>query len=156
MAITVDDIQKKQFSTRSRGYDKFEVDTFLEDIMMQMEQTETELDELRSKCSSLYETINVYKQTEDSMKEVLLIAKEKKDDIIDKANEEAEKIVADAKAKADEMLNGMDVQIEMLKKQTEDMRAQYADFKTKFEELLKSQLDAMDRFGKEAVQEAAE
>ncbi|MBP3347429.1 MAG: DivIVA domain-containing protein [Clostridia bacterium] len=156
MAITVDDIQKKQFSTRSRGYDKFEVDTFLEDIMMQMEQTETELDELRSKCSSLYETINVYKQTEDSMKEVLLIAKEKKDDIIDKANEEAEKIVADAKAKADEMLNGMDVQIEMLKKQTEDMKAQYADFKTKFEELLKSQLDAMDRFGKEAVQEAAE
>ncbi len=156
MAITVDDIQKKQFSTRSRGYDKFEVDTFLEDIMMQMEQTETELDELRSKCSSLYETINVYKQTEDSMKEVLLIAKEKKDDIIDKANEEAEKIVADAKAKADEMLNGMDVQIEMLKKQTEDIKAQYADFKTKFEELLKSQLDAMDRFGKEAVQEAAE
>ena len=156
MAITVDDIQKKQFSTRSRGYDKFEVDTFLEDIMMQMEQTETELDELRSKCSSLYETINVYKQTEDSMKEVLLIAKEKKDDIIDKANEEAEKIVADAKTKADEMLNGMDVQIEMLKKQTEDMKAQYADFKTKFEELLKSQLDAMDRFGKEAVQEAAE
>ena len=156
MAITVDDIQKKQFSTRSRGYDKFEVDTFLEDIMMQMEQTETELDELRSKCSSLYETINVYKQTEDSMKEVLLIAKEKKDDIIDKANEEAEKIVADAKAKADEMLNGMDVQIEMLKKQTEDMKAQYVDFKTKFEELLKSQLDAMDRFGKEAVQEAAE
>ena len=78
MAITVDDIQKKQFSTRSRGYDKFEVDTFLEDIMMQMEQTETELDELRSKRSSLYETINVYKQTEDSMKEVLLIAKERR------------------------------------------------------------------------------
>jgi len=66
MAITIEDIQKKQFSTRSRGYDKFEVDTFLEDIIMQMEQMDSELEELRRKCSSLYETINVYKQTEDS------------------------------------------------------------------------------------------
>ena len=74
MAISIEDIQKKQFTTRSRGYDKFEVDTFLEDIMMQMDSTENELNDLRRKCSTLYETINVYKQTEDSMKELLLLS----------------------------------------------------------------------------------
>ena len=103
MAISIEDIQKKQFTTRSRGYDKFEVDTFLEDIMMQMDSTENELNDLRRKCSTLYETINVYKQTEDSMKELLLLAKEKKEEIISKANEQAQEIIDAAKAKASEM-----------------------------------------------------
>lgn len=146
MAISIDEIQKKQFSKRSRGYDIFEVDTFLEDIMMQMEQTESQLDELREKCSSLYETINVYKQTEDSMKEILVIAKGKGDEIIAKANEEASAIIESAKKKADEMLGGMDMQIEQLRVEGEKMKQQYSEFKNKFEELLKTQLDAIEKF----------
>lgn len=146
MAISVDEIQKKQFSKRSRGYDIFEVDTFLEDIMMQMEQTESQLDELREKCSSLYETINVYKQTEDSMKEILVIAKGKGDEIIAKANDEANAIIESAKKKADEMLGGMDKQIEQLRIEEEKMKQQYSEFKNKFEELLKTQLDAIEKF----------
>lgn len=146
MAISIDEIQKKQFSKRSRGYDIFEVDTFLEDIMMQMEQTESQLDELREKCSSLYETINVYKQTEDSMKEILVIAKGKGDEIIAKANDEANAIIESAKQKADEMLGGMDKQIEQLRIEGEKMKQQYSEFKNKFEELLKTQLDSIEKF----------
>lgn len=146
MAISIDEIQKKQFSKRSRGYDVFEVDTFLEDIMMQMEQTESQLEELREKCSSLYETINVYKQTEDSMKEILVIAKEKGDEIIAKANIEAQEIIDSAKQKADEMLGGMDKEIQKLRDDSERMKTQYFDFKTKFEELLKTQLTAVENF----------
>lgn len=146
MAISIDEIQKKQFSKRSRGYDIFEVDTFLEDIMMQMEQTESQLDELREKCSSLYETINVYKQTEDSMKEILVIAKGKGDEIIAKANDEANAIIESAKQKADEMLGGMDKQIEQLHIEGEKMKQQYSEFKNKFEELLKTQLNSIEKF----------
>lgn len=146
MAISIDEIQKKQFSKRSRGYDIFEVDTFLEDIMMQMEQTESQLDDLREKCSSLYETINVYKQTEDSMKEILVIAKNKGDEIIAKANDEANAIIESAKQKADEMLGGMDKQIEQLRIEGENMKRQYSEFKNKFEALLKTQLDAIEKF----------
>lgn len=146
MAISIDEIQKKQFSKRSRGYDIFEVDTFLEDIMMQMEQTESQLDELREKCSSLYETINVYKQTEDSMKEILVIAKGKGDEIIAKANDEANAIIESAKQKADEMLGGMDKQIEQLRIEGEKMKQQYSEFKNKFEELLKTQLNSIEKF----------
>lgn len=146
MAISIDEIQKKQFSKRSRGYDIFEVDTFLEDIMMQMEQTESQLDELREKCSSLYETINVYKQTEDSMKEILVIAKGKGDEIIAKANDEANAIIESAKQKVDEMLGGMDKQIEQLHIEGEKMKQQYSEFKNKFEELLKTQLNSIEKF----------
>lgn len=145
MAITIEDIQKKQFTTRSRGYDKFEVDTFLEDIMMQMDSTENELNELRQKCSTLYETINIYKQTEDSMKELLMLAKEKKEDIISKANAQAEEIVSAAKEKASDMMNGLDVQLEQLKVETEAMKNEYNTFKARFEEMLKAQLDYLER-----------
>ena len=145
MAISIEDIQKKQFTTRPRGYDRFEVDTFLEDIMMQMDSMENELNDLRRKCSSLYETINVYKQTEDSMKEILLLAKEKKEEIITKANEQAEGIIGAAKAKADEMTNGLDTKLEQLKAETEAMKKEYSSFKSTFEDMLKAQLNSLEK-----------
>ena len=145
MAISIEDIQKKQFTKRPRGYDRFEVDTFLEDIMMQMDSMENELNDLRRKCSSLYETINVYKQTEDSMKEILLLAKEKKEEIITKANEQAEGIIGAAKAKADEMTNGLDTKLEQLKAETEAMKKEYSSFKSTFEDMLKAQLNSLEK-----------
>lgn len=155
MAISIEDIQKKQFTTRSRGYDKFEVDTFLEDIMMQMDSTENELDDLRRKCSALYETINVYKQTEDSMKELLLLAKEKKEDIISKANEQAQEIIDTAKAKASEMTNGLDSKLEQLKAETEAMKKEYTAFKQAFENMLKTQLTSLESSEKTVAETAS-
>ena len=149
MAITIEDIQKKQFSTRSRGYDKFEVDTFLEDIIMQMEQMETELEELRRKCSSLYETINVYKQTEDSMKEILVIAKEKKDEIIEGANQQAQSIVAEAQAKAEELMGGMDERVQALAAREQELKTNYLEFKAQLEAMLKTQLTVVEQFDNE-------
>ena len=153
MAISIEDIQKKQFTTRSRGYDKFEVDTFLEDIMMQMDSTENELNDLRRKCSTLYETINVYKQTEDSMKELLLLAKEKKEEIISKANEQAQEIIDAAKAKASEMTNGLDTRLEQLKAETtqekivDNVLAKYDADRTVVEDDVKMVLDTLKRIG---------
>lgn len=149
MAITIEDIQKKQFSTRSRGYDKFEVDTFLEDIIMQMEQMDSELEELRRKCSSLYETINVYKQTEDSMKEILVIAKEKKDEIIEGANQQAQSIVAEAQAKAEELMGGMDERVQALAAREQELKTNYLEFKAQLEAMLKTQLTVVEQFDNE-------
>lgn len=146
MAITIEDIQKKQFSTRSRGYDKFEVDTFLEDIIMQMEQMDSELEELRRKCSSLYETINVYKQTEDSMKEILVIAKEKKDEIIEGATQQAQAILDDAQTKANELMGGMDERVKEIAQRELELKTNYIEFKTQLEAMLKAQLTAIEEF----------
>lgn len=146
MAITIEDIQKKQFSTRSRGYDKFEVDTFLEDIIMQMEQMDSELEELRRKCSSLYETINVYKQTEDSMKEILVIAKEKKDEIIEGANQQAQAILDEAQSKANDLMGGIDERVNAIMQKELELKTNYIEFKTQLEAMLKAQLTAIEDF----------
>ena len=133
----------------SRGYDKFEVDTFLEDIIMQMEQMDSELEELRRKCSSLYETINVYKQTEDSMKEILVIAKEKKDEIIEGANQQAQSIVAEAQAKAEELMGGMDERVQALAAREQELKTNYLEFKAQLEAMLKTQLTVVEQFDNE-------
>lgn len=145
MALTIKDVQNKQFTTRSHWYDRFEVDTFLEDIMMQMDSTNKEIDELRQKCSELYEVINVYKETEDTMKEVLLLAKEKKAEIIAKANEEAGAIIEAAKQKSDDMLKDIDANIVAFKEQAEAMKNEYNAFRSKFEDMLKGQLEYLDK-----------
>ncbi len=144
MGVTIEDIQNKEFTVRPRGCDRFEVDSFLEDIMLQMQTTEEELGALRDQCAALYDTINTYKRTEESMKELLLLAQQKSDSIIADANAEAEKIVSAAKAKADELSNGLDVYVAQLRAEAEAMKNEYTTYKTKFEEMIKAQLTALN------------
>ena len=75
------------------------------------------------------------------MKELLLLAKEKKEEIISKANEQAQEIIDAAKAKASEMTNGLDTRLEQLKAETETMKKEFDTFKAKFEDMLTAQLD---------------
>jgi len=111
-----------------------------------MEQMDSELEELRRKCSSLYETINVYKQTEDSMKEILVIAKEKKDEIIEGANQQAQAILDDAQTKANELMGGMDERVKEIAQRELELKTNYIEFKTQLEAMLKAQLTAIEEF----------
>ncbi len=144
MGVTIEDIQNKEFTIRPRGCDRFEVDSFLEDIMLQMQTMEEELEELRTKCASLYDTINTYKRTEESIKEILVIAREKGDNIVEKANEEAEGIINDAKAKAEELESGLNAHIAELQAQAEAMKNEYKSYRKKFEDMIKAQLTALN------------
>ena len=49
--ITVDLITSKEFSLENRGYDRREVDSFLDDICEEMERMEEEIKDLRQKTT---------------------------------------------------------------------------------------------------------
>ena len=145
MSVTKEDIQNKEFSTKTKGYDKYEVDVFLDEIIDTFIAKEKEIESLQQKCSELYEKINSYKSMDSSLVEMFAIAKMKSDEVIQQANQQAEEIVKSAKEKGDAMISGVSQELENLKAETEKMKNQYHIFCIKFEAMLQNQLKLLKR-----------
>ena len=150
--ITVDLIAKKEFSISSKGYNKEEVDNFLDAICEEMERMEEEIANLRQQTTSVRPTVpeaaapsGVTEEQEKSFREVLEMAMQVKDDTIRKAREDAEAIRAKAETEAAERLDGINVEKENLTKQVEGLKITAADYRTKFEMLLQEQKEALEK-----------
>ena len=83
------------------GYDMQAVDTAFQQISADYEKMEQQNRELRSKMKVLVDKIEEYRRVEDGMRQALLTAQNIAEETMDKAKQEAERILADAHAQAD-------------------------------------------------------
>ena len=148
--ITVDLISRKEFSISSKGYNQTEVDNFLDDICEEMERMENEIMELRQKTTAVRPAApapvsGVSAEDENSFREILEMARQVKDDTIRKAREDAEAIRAKAETEAAERLDGLEEEQKALKQEVADLKAAAADYRQKFEELLRAQQEALEK-----------
>ena len=150
--ITVDLIAQKEFSISSKGYNKEEVDNFLDAICEEMERMEEEIANLRQQTTAVRPAVpepaapsGVTEEQEKSFREVLEMAMQVKDDTIRKAREDAEAIRAKAETEAEERLDGLNLEKENLTKQVEGLKITAADYRTKFETLLQEQKEALEK-----------
>ena len=147
--ITVDLISSKEFSLESRGYNRQEVDNFLDDICEEMERMETEIKDLRQKTTIVRPAAPaaaaVSSQDESSFREILEMAKKVKDDTIQKAKEDAEAIRVKAETEARERLDGLSEERDTLTHQVSELKAAAASYRKKFEELLQAQQEALEK-----------
>ena len=150
--ITVELIAHKEFSISSKGYNQNEVDNFLDDICEEMERMEKEIIDLRQKTTAVRPAepapaaaVGVTEEQEKSFRELLQMAVQVKDDTIRKAREDAEAIRAKAETEATERLDGLSEERESLTKEVADLKAAAADYRAKFEALLKEQREALDK-----------
>ncbi len=148
--ITVDLISNKEFSVETRGYNKQEVDNFLDDICEEMERMENEIRDLRQKTVAVrpepaQAASAVSTEEESSFREILEMAKTVKDETIRKAKEDAEAIRAKAETEAKERLDGLAGEEEALTRQVSELKAAAASYRTKFEELLQAQQEAIEK-----------
>ena len=151
--ITVNDISSKEFSIDSRGYNRKEVDEFLDDICDEMERMEAEIKDLRQKTTVVREpapaakpaAAGVSAQDEASFREILEMAKKVKDDTITKAKEDAEAIRTKAENEAAERLDGLSEERKSLEAEVAALRKAAADYRAQFEALLQAQQEALEK-----------
>ena len=108
--ITVDLITSKEFSLENRGYDRREVDSFLDDICEEMERMEEEIKDLRQKTTVVRPAEPAEgpsAKDESSFREILEMAQKVKEETIRKAREDAEAIRTKAENEASERLDGL-------------------------------------------------
>ena len=144
--ITVDLISSKEFTFENRGYNRKEVDEFLDEICDEMERMENEIATLRQQNAVVRAPAPSTNANEvNSFREILEMAQKVKDETIRKAQEDADAIRAKAQIDAEERMDGIGEEREQLNRELEALKKVVADYRASFEALLQAQQDALDK-----------
>ena len=149
--ITADMVAEKEFTIESRGYNKDEVDNFLDQICEEMDRMTNEIQDLRQKTTIVRQTApapeaaGVSREDENRVREILEMAATVKEETIRKAREDAEAIRLKAETEANERLNGLAEEREELEKEVAALKETATEYRRKFEELLHAQQDALEK-----------
>ena len=148
MRITPLDIQQKQFSTRFRGFDMEEVDSFLELIREEMEELLRENANLREESRRFEKQLKEYKNIETTLKDTLVSTQQMVEEYRSTAKKEADLIAKEAELKAEEMLKGAQEKIVKIHEDITDLKGVRRHFKEELKRLVESHLRMME-FDKE-------
>ena len=99
MKLTPLDIRKQEFKKGMRGYDIVEVDTFLEMIAADQEDSLKQQKEARDRIVELETQLKDYRQIEKTLQQTLLQAQEATGRTYESARREAESIVREAESR---------------------------------------------------------
>jgi cell division initiation protein len=95
--VTVVDIQHKTFKKVLNGYDRADVDRFLDEIIETLEDEVQARVVLEAELSDLRERISHFKSMEESLQNTLLLAQRTADEVKASAHKEADLIRAEAR-----------------------------------------------------------
>ncbi len=146
------DIENKEFTKAFRGYDIYEVEEFMKDLIKDYEKLYRDNAELKEKNAVLTETIGSYKGMEETMQNAILVAQRTAEDIKQNAYERSETIIKEAERKAAETVNNANRSISNLEKTYLNMQREMNGFKAKMNSLLSTYMQLLsDLPEKEAV-----
>jgi len=148
MALTPNDIRNYEFSNQMRGYDKEEVDDFLEQTAKVLEEVKQENLKLSMEIDSLKSQLAGLRQFEDTIKSAAIDARRNADQTIANAKKEAELIISQAKSEAGKMINTQSSKISELENQISKLELTKKSFISKIRNLLNSHMDMIDDIAK--------
>lgn len=143
--MTPIEIQNYEFVTQKiGGYNKKQVDDFVEAVVKDFESYYRENKELKDRITVLNESLKNFKMMEDSLQNTLLFAQNTADDIKRNAQEKADTILEEARVSAAEMLREADRKKQDAERELEEIKNQFKIFKTKFKSILEAELGLME------------
>ena len=111
MKITPLDIQQMVFKVTFRGYDKEEVNRFLEELAQTVESLNRDHAVQREKILFLEQQLAELKRTEATLSNTLLSAQSLADDVKQNAQREADLVIKEAELKAGELIHQARVEL---------------------------------------------
>ena len=148
--LTPLDIENKKFSKqRINGYSVEEVDDFLDELTVDYGKAYKESTEAKKKIDELTQSLAHYKNIEETLQSTLVMAQSTAEEVKSVARQQAEQIVKDAKGNAQKEADSLVQEINMKKKELDDLKKQFDVYKAKMEALLISQLELLKDINKD-------
>ena len=142
--FTPNELENVTFKSGVMGFDKNEVNDFLNAITLDYEKLYKENIALKDKNTLLSDAIKEYKSMESALRDTVVSAHSVSDDIKKNAYKEAENILKEARNKCDEMINETNKLLNETKLETENLKQQYSIYRSKVKALINSQLELLD------------
>ena len=152
--ITPVDIEQKEFTRGVRGYKEEEVDTFLNLIILEMENLIRTNRELSDENSKLKEELATSRNTESEVLETLETAKRLMSEISASAEKRAEVLLKNAELDADLIRREARETYERCMDESKSIRTRVSALREKYKNLLEAELERFDMLSADIFTEA--
>ena len=142
--ITPIEIQNKTFKSGGLGYDKKDVDGFMQEVLDNYEELYREKMEMTDRINVLSEGLQYYKTIEKTLQKALVLAERTAEETKANAMRNASLIEQEATSKANAILEDAKRELEAIRKQTVELVRQYDVYKAKFKSLALAQTELLD------------
>ena len=148
--ITIELIESKEFGLENGGYNRKEVDRFLDAICDEIANLQDEIDKLNrqlavSEARSKMAPAQDAAVPEGEFREILEMAQRVKAETITAAEQKANDIIASAQEEAKAKLGSLEAEKDALAAQVEDLKLAGLELREKIAAVLKSQQEALDK-----------
>jgi cell division initiation protein len=143
--ITVVDIQHKSFKRALQGYDRAEVDQYLDEIIESLEDEAQARAALEAEIADLKERISHFKAMEESLQSTLLLAQRTADEVKAAAHKEADLIKQEARMQAEREIGGLNDRLDDVRREHQRTLDVAEQAKSEIRSLLLSHLALIDR-----------
>lgn len=130
MVLTPDDVERQEFATAWRGYNRQEVDRFLDLIAASIAQLVRDRDEAGRRAEEVERDASDTLATERLLKRALVDAQRVADETVAEARRTAEEIVADARSETEAERERARAQVAGIRQAVEELhrlRSEYSD-----------------------------
>ena len=103
METTPLDVRKQEFGRQFRGYNRTEVDTFLDMVATEMENLTRKRNKLEEELRHLSSRLEDYKNIENTLQSTLLTSQKQAEEMIRNAEERAELLLRRAKVESERL-----------------------------------------------------
>lgn len=150
--LTPMDIHNKEFKHRGRnGYDRYEVDSFLDDIvddygdaLDQIVDLKNEIVSLKDQMGNLQSQVDEYNEKKKSLNRSLVSAQQTSDEIKERAEAEAKRIVANAKKEVETDTDYEKQQKDTISKDYKRLKKQVGEFRSRVQAMLQEEIDNLN------------
>jgi len=150
MKITPLDIQQQQFKIRLRGFDQRDVESFLELVRNEFEELIKENNSLKDELRRKNEQVAKYQDNEQILKETMITAQKITKDVKTNAIKESEVIVAEARLKAQEVLNSAQLRSMEIIEEIKELKRQKIQFESNLRANIETHLKMLEAEAKKA------
>lgn len=144
MGLTPVSIQHKEFDVKIRGYDKEQVNNFLELVKQEFEQLIKSNKELGKKLALIENKVTQFEGLQNTLNKSIVVAQEAADRLKENAHEEANFILLEAEKSADKLLKESAEKATQLISETAKIRHESNQFKQGVLSLIDSQLNLIN------------
>lgn len=134
----------EKFSREPDGYNKTEVNKFIDDVIVQTEAVINRVKSQQDEIKSLQKELEHYKKIEETLKSALLNAEKASNDIKKNAIEESKIIIMDAKRNASHIVNDALLRAEKIEVKADTLERNIITFKRKLKLIVEQQLAVVE------------
>ena len=134
----------KKFDTAFRGYDKYQVQKFLDDVIKNYEVLLNKSKKTEEDNKKLLEQIAYYQKIEETMNKAIYTAENASDQIKASARREAESLITEARHNANRIINDALLKAERAQNHADQLKRNTNILKRRLRQIIENQLEVIN------------